>query len=192
MDKIKRFLNKVPKKHHIEFITALLSIPVLLTVILLNLNNLNQKKEVEPTPKPNQIIISLPPQKNPTAMPTKPECKPGLGEVSISNPEEDDTVTDNPITVTVVYNPGDYCSAVWSYRVNNGSWSDYDDKSIALYNFPSGSMQLELRVKSIVNGVQKTITRNFIYKSNTPTSSPSNTPMPTSTPTQILTPTVTQ
>jgi hypothetical protein len=189
MDKIKRFFRVVPKKHHVEFITALLSIPVLLTVIALNWSNLNGSKKVE-TQKPSEIIISLPAQKNPTAIPTKPQCKPGLGQVAITNPDEDSTVTDNPVNVTIVYTPGDYCAAVWSYRINNGSWSEFDDKSLAVYNPPVGNIQLELRVKSIVNGEQKTLTRSFVYKSNNPTAT--NTPSPTPSPTQTSSPTITQ
>ncbi|MBP9719054.1 MAG: hypothetical protein KBD46_01170, partial [Candidatus Levybacteria bacterium] len=83
MDKIKRFFRVVPKKHHVEFITALLSIPVLLTVIALNWSNLSATKKEE-TKSPTEIIISLPAQKNPTAIPIKAECTPGLGEISIT------------------------------------------------------------------------------------------------------------
>lgn len=183
MDKIKRFFRVVPKKHHIEFITALLSIPVLLTVIALNWSSLSGTKKEE-TNKPSEIIISLPVEKDPTAAPTKPECKPGLGQTTISSPEDGATVTENPVNVIVVYTPGDYCAAVWSYRINSGSWSEFDDKSIALYNPPAGEIQLELRVKSIVNGEQKTITRNFTYKSTTPTA--------TNAPSATLTPSPTQ
>lgn len=189
MDRIKRFFHIAPKKHHVEFITALLSIPVLLTVIALNWSSLsgNKKEEVQ---KPSQIIISLPVQKNPTSIPPKPQCKTGLGETSITRPEEGDTITENPVNVTIVYKPGEYCSAVWSYRINSGNWSDFDDKSIALYNPPSGNIQLELRVKSIVSGEQKMLTRNFFYKGSNPTAT--ITPTTTPSPTQALTPAATQ
>jgi hypothetical protein len=189
MEKVKRFFKVVPKKHHVEFITALLSIPVLLTVIALNWSNLNSSKNPE-TQKPNEIIISLPAQKNPTAIPTKAACKPGLGHLEITSPEEGSTVSQDPLPLTIVYTPGDYCAAVWSYRINNGSWSDFDDKSIAVYNPPVGSIDLELRVKSIINGEQKTITRSFTYKSTTPTTTPTATPSITSS--QSLSPTSTQ
>lgn len=192
MDKLKRIFSKVPKKHHVEFITALLSIPVLLTVIALNWSSLNANKKGE-TEKPREIIISLPVDKNPTAMPTKPECKEGIGTITIASPGEGDTVSINPVSVTIVYKPGDFCAAVWSYRTNGGSWSDYDDKSIALYNLPFGSIDLDLRVKSIVSGgEEKTLRRSFTYKSTTPTVTSTPTPSNTPTPTQGTTPTVTQ
>jgi hypothetical protein len=186
MDRIKRFFKVVPKKHHVEFITALLSIPVLLTVIALNWSSLNANKKPE-TQKPSEIIISLPAQKNPTAIPTKVACKPGLGQIEILNPEEGSVVSQDPLPITIVYTPGDYCAAVWSYRINNGSWSEFDDKSIAIYNPPAGAIDLELRVKSIVNGQQKTITRSFIYKSTQPT--PTTTSAPSVTSSQPLSPT---
>jgi len=192
INKIKHFFGSLTgKKNHLEFFTALLSIPVLLSVIALNWNNLNANKTPENT-QPNEIIISLPVDKNPTTAPTKAECNPGIGEVAISSPEEGDTVSENPVSVIIVYKPGDFCSAVWSYRINGGSWSDYDDKSFALYNLPSGEVDVDLRVKSIVNGEVKTISRNFTYKSNTPTMTPSLTPTNTPVPTQTLVPTTTQ
>lgn len=189
LDKMKRFF-RVPKKHHIEFITALLSIPVLLTVFALNWNNLNTNKDTDKKP---EIIISLPPQKNdPTQIPTKAQCKAGIGATTISSPQEGETTSDNPVDVIITYNPGDYCAAVWSYRINSGAWSDYDDKSIAIYNPPSGNIQLEVRVKSIVNGQQKTLTRNFTYKSSSPTLTPTATPTITPSPTQAPSTTPTQ
>lgn len=191
MDSLKRFFRAIPKKQNIEFITALLSVPVLLTVIALNWSNLNASKKPE-TQKPSEIIISLPADKNPTTAPTKPECKPGIGTIAIASPQEGDTVSNNPLAVTIVYKPGDFCSAVWSYRINGGAWSDYDDKSIALYNLPSGSIQLELRIKSIVSGEEKLITRNFIYKSNNPTTTVTPTPTLTPSPTTVTTPTTSQ
>jgi hypothetical protein len=187
MQSIKKFLSGITgKKHHVEFITALLSIPVLLTVILLNLNNLNQQKKQENTSaKPNQIIISLPAQnKEATPIPTKPACKPGLGKTTIANPHEGDTVSDYPLNFTIYYDPGDYCAAVWSYRINGGRWSDYDDKSIALYDLPSGEVKFELRVKSVVNGGEETtLTRNITYISPrmTPSATPMTTPISTQT-----------
>ena len=92
MDKIKRFFRVVPKKHHVEFITALLSIPVLLTVIALNWSSLNGTKKEETT-KPSEIIISLPAQKDATPQPTKVDCKPGVGNVDITSPSEGDTIS---------------------------------------------------------------------------------------------------
>jgi hypothetical protein len=196
MQRIRRFLSTVTsKKNHVEFFTALLSIPVLLTVILLNLNNLNQQKKSDTSSKPNQIIISLPAQsKEATPIPTKAVCKPGLGTVTIANPHEGDIVSDNPVNFTIYYDPGDYCAAVWSYRINGGRWSDYDDKSIALYDLPSGDIKFDLRVKSVVSGgTETTLTRNITYKSPKATISPTATVAPSPTQQPVTTsPTGTQ
>ncbi|MBI2033209.1 MAG: hypothetical protein HYT10_01970 [Candidatus Levybacteria bacterium] len=186
--KAKRYLSGIhPKKSHVEFITALLSIPVLLTVILVNVNNLNAKNkaEEEATSKKNEIIISLPPTIKEEKKDT-PQCKPDIGPIDISYPHETDTVSDNPLNIDINYTSEGYCAVVWSYRINNGSWSDYDDKSIALYNMSSGDVKFELRVKSLISGKEKFLTRNFTYKSSI-----QPTPTPTITPTMSPTPTPT-
>lgn len=186
MQRIKRFLSQLTgKKHHVEFFTALLSIPVLLTVIALNLNNLQASKS-NSEDKPSQIIISLPPQNKEntlvTAIPTKPVCKAGIGDVQITSPEEGDMVSDYPLDFTISYDPGEYCAVVWSYRVNGGSWSEYDDKSIALYDVPSGDVRFDLRVKSVLGGDVSIISRKITYRSPNATATPTTTPTPTLTP----------
>lgn len=55
------FKKQPDKKRLIEFLTALLSVPVMITVILINLNNLNQNKQnttKEPQTTPIQIVIT--------------------------------------------------------------------------------------------------------------------------------------
>ena len=54
------YKNLPNKKTHIEFITAILTVPVMVTVILINLNNLNQSKETSKTIQtiPIQVIIT--------------------------------------------------------------------------------------------------------------------------------------
>ncbi len=168
------------KKPHIEFFTALLTIPVLLTVIILNLNNLKDKDKTE-APKNETIIITQAAPNEKEIIVTTEACEPGIGNISIVNPEEGDDVSGNPVSVDIVYTPEGFCEVVWSYRINNGSWSSYDDRSIALYNLPSGEIKFDLRVKSVVNTTQKTLTRNFNYSgggsaSVTPTLTPTPTP----------------
>ena len=169
------------KKPHIEFFTALLTIPVLLTVIILNLNNLKDEDKVE-TPKNETIIITQAAPNEKEVIVTTAACEPGIGDISIVNPEEGDDVSGNPVSVDIVYEPEGFCEVVWSYRINDGSWSSYDDRSIALYNLPSGEIKFDLRVKSVVNTTQKTLTRNFRYSGG---GSISVTPTPTNTPTPI-------
>ncbi|MBI4097624.1 MAG: hypothetical protein HY426_01140 [Candidatus Levybacteria bacterium] len=175
---IKEFHTKKP---HIEFFTALLTIPVLLTVIILNLNNLKGSEEKE-TPKNETIVITQSAPQEKEVIVTKEACKAGIGDISISSPDENEEVKDNPIMVDIDYDAGEYCAAVWSYRVNNGGWSNYDDRSIALYNLPNGNIKLELRVKSVVGNSQKTLTRNFVYSGAQTSATPTPTNIPTITP----------
>lgn len=175
------------KKTYIEFFTALLSVPVLITVIMLNINNLkntNKSNVATPPPAQKQEKIYIPvttttqnTDKNsaPQAIsvtPSNQACKPEIGPVSISAPAEGDTVTDNPASIIITYKTGEYCAAVWSYRLNDGTWSAYDDKSIALYNLPQGDIKIDVKIKSIVTGDEKILTRNFIYNGTTSASTP--------------------
>lgn len=188
MEKIKNFISSykklVEKKPYIEFVTAILSVPVLITIILVNLNNLNSAEKPSPTPTPEvkkekiYIPISSTQQENirgvsqVTAIPspqnqaviTSSVCKPGVGPVSISSPDEGETLTDNAVAIIVNYKANGYCAVIWSYSINGGSWSDYNDTSIVLYNLPAGKIKVEVKVKSVVTGDVQILTRNFIYK----------------------------
>lgn len=185
------------KKKYIEFFTALLSVPVLVTVIMLNLNNLKntnksnlassapaQKQEkiyipitttTQNTNKKSTLGDSTQPTQTTSIIPSNQACKPEIGPVSITSPEEGDIITDNPVSVIISYKTGEYCAAVWSYRLNNATWSGYDDKSIALYNLPKGDIKIDVKIKSIVNGQEKILSRNFTYNGET-TSTPTLTP----------------
>jgi hypothetical protein len=196
------YKNLPDKKQYIEFFTALLSVPVLVTVIMLNILNLRSANKINtppPTPQPKQQYIYIPITSNPNTnkdsssnetntstsntlvTPTTTEpCKPAIGPVDITSPAEGDTVTDNPTSIIISYKTGEYCAVVWSYRINNGDWSAYDDKSIALYNLPQGKIKVDVKVKSIVSGDEQILTRSFIYKgtatSVTPTATPTVSP----------------
>ena len=175
---IKEFHTKKP---HIEFFTALLTIPVLLTVIILNFNNLKGDSSKD-TPKNETIVITQPAGSEKEVIVTQPACEPGLGDISIISPEEGDEVNSNPVMVDIKYDSGEFCEAVWSYRINNGTWSAYDDRSIALYNLPNGNVKLDLRVKSVVNSDQKSLTRNFEYTGASASPTPTATLSPAPTP----------
>lgn len=179
LDKVSEWYRDLPnKKQYVEFVTAILSVPVLVTVIISNVNNLRTKDAQEnTTPTPTTVIKYVTsgaqdPEKSekptvtptPTLSPTVGECKKEVGPVDISYPEEGGVVTENPVTVTISYHPGEYCAVVWSYRINGGNWSPFDDKSIALYGMNRGEKKLELKVKSIASGAEKTLTRNFSYQ----------------------------
>ena len=179
LDKVSDWYKDLPnKKQYVEFVTAILSVPVLVTVIMSNVNNL-RGKEAEGTtvPTPTTIIKYVTsgaqdPEKNvkpsetptPVISPTTGDCKKEVGPVDISYPEEGGVVTENPITVTISYHPGEFCAVVWSYRINGSSWSPFDDKSIALYGMTAGTKKLELKVKSIASGAEKTLNRTFQYE----------------------------
>lgn len=166
LKKIAHHYRDIPnKKPYLEFFTAILSIPVLLTVIILNLNSLRGDKNKTTAPTNTntieKIYVTGTAEKGTAA--TEP-CTPGIGTIAITSPEENETVMDNPVYVSIAYKKGSYCEVVWSYRINNGKWSDYDNNSIALYNPPPGAIKFDLRVKSIVNSDTDALTRNFIYR----------------------------
>lgn len=185
IEKLKRYIRAIPKrKHYLEFLTATLSIPVLATAIFINVASLRDNNK-EKTSEPEKIFITAPERPNndsQVVQPTNAECLKTVGPVNISYPNEGDIVTDNPLEVRIdLDRSGEYCAVVWSYRINGGRWSDYDDKSLALYNLPNGQKTLELRVKSVAGGSEKILKRTFDYQgtevqaTNTPAPSPTST-----------------
>lgn len=180
-------IRKIPdRKHYVEFITATLSIPVLLTVILVNLSNLqNEKKNEEPTPTQpvREVIIREGNSAQPITKPTDSEiCKKEIGPISISYPREGATISENPVNFIIRYEDKSYCSVVWSYRINNGTWSEFSSNSPTVYNMPNGDITFELRVQSTVTEEQELLERTFKYTG----SSVSSTPIPTGpTPTGV-------
>lgn len=184
------------KKKYVELITSVLTVPVLLTVIFSNVTNLADKdKQNAPAPThtiervlPATTVVRTINEATPTSpLPTVTDgvCKKEIGPVEILAPKEGETVTEEPVTIDISHND-EYCSIVWSYRINNSGWSDYTDKAINLYNLSSGSKTLEVRIKSIASKDETLLKRNFIYKnlSETPTPTPTPTapPPPTATP----------
>lgn len=182
--KFLKFLQKgIERKHYLEFITAALSIPVLITVLVLNLSSLNGQKKntvVTPTPQVKEIIIhdNTGVSPRPTDIPS---CRKEVGPVTISYPKEGATVTDNPVNFIISYEDEAYCSVVWSYRINNGTWSEYSSNSPSIYNMPNGQIKFDLRVQSTVSQDQQVLSRTFNYQGAVVT--PTSVPVPSSTPT---------
>ncbi len=181
---LQKFLALAEHKKYLEFFTALLSIPVLITIIILNFNSVkNLEKGAKPTEAPQQqsSFYSVPIEKEKVVKPsvqitgTTAPCKKELGPVGIESPAENEVVTDNPVSIIITYPDNEYCAAVWAYRINGGKWSDYDDKSIALYNLPTGKIKLELKAKSLVKSQETTITKNFTYQGAPTTPNPTPT-----------------
>lgn len=192
--RVKYWYKNLPdKKKYIEFVTAILSVPVMITVIILNLNNLNQSKKqsqsgsitpvqivitgesktnnsLSPTSNAAQPTISLSPA--PLLSPTQGLCKKAVGPVNISSPQEGEVVSTNPVCISISTQP-DYCSVTWSYSINGANWSPYTNNDICFYNMSSGTKQLQIRVRSEVTGEMITLLRNFVYQN------PNTNPSPT-------------
>lgn len=171
-----------PRKHYLEFITAALSIPVLLSVILLNWNSLQNEKKQDAQPTVAPIIIREGSSSNSNPVPTDSQvCKKEIGPISISYPKEGAIVTENPLNIIIKYDNSEYCSVVWSYRINGGVWSEFSSNSPSIYNMPNGDVTFELRVQSTVTEEQEQLTRNFTYDgevANSPTLTTTITPTP--------------
>lgn len=191
--KIKNWYKELPgNKRYFELLSAVLSIPVLVTVILLNLNNLENmrsrsvEKEVVQKPAEPTIIERIikkevsptstetPPPSSSSSTVTPQECIKEIGPVEIITPSENEVIDKDPVCIDISH-LNKYCSAVWSYRINNGPWSDYTDKSVCIYSLSPGEKKLELRVKSLVSNEQIILKRNFTV------SEPSVTPSPVPT-----------
>lgn len=170
---IKKFARVRLRKMHLDYLAGILSIPVLVTAIIINWGNLTHSSSVPKaaTPTPQVIIV------NQKSAPVSPSavCQKTVGPISITSPTEGQTVNTNPVCITISYTNPNYCSVVWSYSINNGSWSDYNSNSPCLYNVPGGTVSFSLRVQSTVSNDTKTITRNFTYTGGaTPTVTPTS------------------
>lgn len=184
--KIKSWFKKLPEhKTYLELITGLLTIPVLLTVILLNfasIMNRNEKPQNTPPTPPTPIIIEERESPSPASTqtpqaivtPTPEVCKKEVGPVSIVFPKEGEEVSNNPVNFVIRYEDSSYCSVVWSYRINSGPWSEFSSNSPVIYNLPGGAVKFELRVQSTASSDQELLVRNFTY-----TGSIQRTPVPT-------------
>ncbi len=170
------------KKPLIELIVAILSIPSLILIVLLNYNsleNINGNNKPTPTSSPVEKItvpsanttvpnfftapITRTPRPTQAPYETQQPCNKNLGSASITYPSEGSTVNSNPAEVDISYDNSINCGAVWAYSVNGSSWSDYSNNSVALYNLPNGEVTFQLRVKSIASSDSTLLTRHFTY-----------------------------
>lgn len=177
--KVIKAVKKAPqKKHHLDFLVAILTIPVLLSVIVLNYSNLQKNKNNQapiPITTPAEKIIIVP-QKTTDTTPTPAlTCIKNIGPVSISFPNEGQTISDNPLCINIKYENSSYCSVIWSYRINQGTWSDFNSNNPCIYNAPNGNIKFDLRVQSTVIQKELDLTRNFMYKSSPTASVSANT-----------------
>ncbi len=195
MDKAKNVVHKLHKaKPHLDYIAALLTIPVLITAILINVTNLGKSKNVpNPSPAPrstygNTSIETV--KATSVPIPTSSSnCTPGIGNVSIDYPQNNSIVSVNPVCISIAYASNNHCAVVWAYRINSGPWSNYSNDSVCLYNMPSGQITYDLQIKSLVNSDTQIAHTVFTYAPPSPTPTPIGvTPTPSLTPSTTLTP----
>ncbi len=176
--RIIQWLKRLPQhKSHIDFFAAILTIPMMLTVIVINIISLQTKKQTSipanptpvviqvdqntPTTQPNQTLLQ-----SATTVPTNPTqsaCIQDIGPIAISSPQEGQTVTANPVCISISYQGNGYCSVAWAYKINSSDWSDFTNTSPCLYNLPTGNNTFTLQVKSTVTDKSQTILRHFTY-----------------------------
>lgn len=204
LDRITDLYHNLPdKKKYIDLVTAALTIPVLISVIVTNLGNLNHNKNKDivsaqvPKPTVERIIIKETESPKPTFEKKETEititptptikCDTNLPTFEIISPVENEKISNDPTCVTLnQIDKGNYCSFLHAYRVNdNSSWSTFSDEPICLYNMASGNIKLEIKIKSISTGTEKTYSRNFTYLNKStqnqisPSIQPTGTPIPT-------------
>ena len=194
LEKFRHWYRILPdKKRYLEFVTALLTIPVLLTVIYTNMVSIREDKKsnTTPTPEKSEKIVIIREDENkeneksntPTPVPTldlsptqtTKECKKEVGPVKISSPSEEEIVQDDLICVKIDYTVGEFCSVAWSYKLDDNKWSDYTSSPFCFSKLDPGKHELDLRVQSVASTDEVTLERTFYIKTK---ESPSPTPTP--------------
>ncbi len=171
--------NLPEKKKYVEFISALLTIPVLMTVILINFGSLaerNKSKQPLPTTTPTQTVIPIQiikeeklipittiPAQSTQLNPTSSVCNKNIPPIEIVSPQENEVVMKDSVCVNLRYDKEPYCAIVWSQSINGGSWTDFSDKAYCFLNLTKGPYTIDVKVKSIVTGEETNIRRSFIF-----------------------------
>lgn len=159
--KIKKWYLSLPdRKRYIELITATLSVPMMITVIIVNLYSIKKNKIVTSTATitPIQVVIENPNATNsgrqpsiistptpistltltPTPTPTNPVCKKDIGEIEILSPQEGELITKDNLCINISTD-NSYCSVTFSYKLDNNDWSDYTtNNNLCFYNLTPG------------------------------------------------------
>lgn len=174
LEKFRKWYRSLPdKKVYFELLGAVLTIPVLITVILLNITNLNSKNTSAPTPTPQviRVVETQPPQRNVTVVQEETSqrvtpqaaCKRQIGPVNISSPREGEVTTKNPVCISISYSAGEYCGVEWAVKIDASAYSDFDTKDVCYYNLPSGTKTVSVKVRSNEGGEELILQRNFVY-----------------------------
>lgn len=212
-NKIKNwYQNLTDKKKYFEIISAFLTIPMLITVIIVNTNNIKNQKKIQnataTTATPIQVIItgSQTKENQPTSsQPIIPTSTPKL----TTTPTPTSTPTPTPTVSTSciqeigpieIISPQEgeiitadqvclnvstnpkYCPLVWSYNLDNSNWSKFNNNDICLYNLTNGPKQLQIQFKNTFTNKTVTLVRNFNYQ-KTSSVTPTTTPINSPTPT---------
>lgn len=174
VEKLRKWYRSLPdKKVYFELLGAVLTIPVLVTVILLNLTNLSGNKK-DPAPTPQIIrVVETAPQKDTgvTAAPVsqgqrvspQAACKKEIGPVNITSPREGEVVTKNQVCMTISYNTDEYCGIKWAVKLDNDSYSEFSDNDVCFSNISSGPHSISVKVRSKEGDEEVILQRNFQY-----------------------------
>lgn len=173
LEKIKHWYRTLPdKKVYFELVGAVLTIPVLVTVILLNLNNLNNqnknakndsKPSASPTSEKNKSYVPVTVEKQEATPSPNPSCKKDIGPIQIISPHDGQVISANPVCIEISYKQGEYCTVTWSVKVDNGQWSDFSDNNICLYDMTNGSKMAQVRVRNVDGTKEILLQRTFQY-----------------------------
>ena len=186
-------IKKTDKKKLIDLTIGFLTIPSLITLLILNLNNLKQSKvDTGDKTANNQektiIIQNQPtssqstdnnnsPKPSPIVFPSPGEnCNPNPDSIQIVYPKENQTVHDNPFCVTMKIDEDDNsCPLEWAYSVNHTPLSAWSSEPICFYDLKNGKVNLKIVVKNKKSGLTKDYEVNFLYQDES-TATPSATP----------------
>lgn len=177
-DKVHDWYRQLPdKKKYVEFVSAILSVPVLVTVILINMNNLTHKDTAKSTDKltpsyiPSVTVIREEKLVTPTPGKTTPTpdsitpvaCQKAVGPVVIASPQENQVISDDYVSIDISAQTPGFCPVEWSYSLDGATWSNYSNKNISLYNLNTGNHQINIKVKSTESNDEITLRRTFYY-----------------------------
>lgn len=192
MSRVRKVIQGLPsKKQYFELVGAMLSIPVLITVILLNTNSLRSNNSKTSTPTPAVVItekdrvITQPPQviyqggtSDDSSGSSSASCTKEVGQVRIASPREDEVVSTNPVCFDISSDDDSICPLTYAYRVDGGSWTDFSRNTVCLYNLQSGRHTVDVKVKSSQSDDVVQLRRTFqVGQSDSPSSTPTPTPV---------------
>ncbi len=165
------------KKRYFELVAAILSIPVLITVILLNTNILRGEKKDDLPTTPTIIetqkvqVITQPPQQivvqqsQPESKLPKTNCIEGVGPVDILSPRNGEELRANPVCLQINTDK-DYCPVLFSSSLDGSDFSEYSSDGVCFYNLEAGEHDATVRIKSTITDEVVSLGRSFVIEDN--------------------------